>query len=60
MQLAAEYWSVGIGYKETKHDERGYMGKIKFKRKKVQSTLARYQTIEKNNAHSEWKTGQAN
>ena len=60
MQLAAEYWSIDIGYKETKHDEWGYMGKIKFKRKKIQSTLARYQTIERNNAPSEWKTGQAN
>jgi len=60
MQLAAEYWSIDIGYKETKHDEWGYMGKIKFKRKKIQSTLARYQTIEINNAHSEWTTGQAN
>jgi len=60
MQLAAEYWSVDIGYKETKHDEWGYMGKIKFKRKKIQSTLATYQTIERNNAPSEWKTGQAN
>jgi len=28
--------------------------------KKIISTLARYQTIERNNAHSEWKTGQAN
>jgi len=35
------------------------MGKIKFK-KKIQSTLARYPTIERNNAHSELKTGQAN
>jgi len=34
MQLAAEYWSIDIGYKETKHDEWGYMGKIKFKRRK--------------------------
>ena len=61
MQLAAEYWSIDIGYKETKHDEWGYMGKIKFKRRnKIQSTLARYPTIERNNAHSERKTGQAN
>jgi len=28
--------------------------------KKIQSTLARYPTNERNNAHSEWKTGQAN
>jgi len=34
MQLAAEYWSIVIGYKETKHDEWGYTGKIKFKKKK--------------------------
>ena len=34
MQLAAEYWSIDIGYKETNHDEWGYTGKIKFKRKK--------------------------
>ena len=34
MQLAAEYWSVDTGYKETKHDEWGYMAKIKFKRRK--------------------------
>jgi len=54
MQLATEYWSIDIGYKETKHDKWGYMGKIKFKiRKKIQSTLARYPTIERNNAHSE-------
>jgi len=31
------------------------MGKIKLKKKKIQSTLARYQTIERNNAHSERK-----
>jgi len=30
------------------------------KKKIIQSTLARYPTIEKNNAHSELKTGQAN
>jgi len=61
MQLAAEYWSIDSGFKETKHDESGYMGKIKFKRrKKIQSTPARYLTIERNNVHSEWKTGQAN
>jgi len=34
MQLAAEYWSIDIKYEETKHDEWGYMGKIKFKRRK--------------------------
>ena len=34
MQLAAEYLSIDIGYKDTKHDEWGNMGKIKFKRKK--------------------------
>jgi len=28
--------------------------------KKIQSTLARYPTVERNNAHSEWKTGQDN
>jgi len=32
MQLAVEYWSIDIGLKEIKHDESGYMGKIKFKR----------------------------
>jgi len=36
------------------------MGKIKFKRRKIQLTLARHQRIERNNAHSELKTGQAN
>jgi len=30
------------------------------KKKKIQSTLARFHIIERNNAHSEWKTGLAN
>jgi len=34
MQLAADYWSIDIRYNETKRDEWGYMGKIKFKRRK--------------------------
>jgi len=38
---------MDIGYKETKHD-------VQFKRrKKIPSTLARYQTFVRNNPHSE-------
>jgi len=44
MQLAVEYWSIDIVYKETKQD-------VKFE--KFQSTLARHQRIKRSNAHSE-------
>jgi len=61
MQLAAEYSSIDIGYKETKHDEWGYMGKIKFKRRKKFNQLWQcIKQFKRNSAHSEWKTGQAN
>ena len=50
MQLAADFANLLIldnrPHEEIKHSERGYMGKIKFKRRKFQSTLARNQTIE--------------
>jgi len=37
--LAADYLSADTGHKETEHDGWGYMGKIKIKRWKIQSTL---------------------
>jgi len=54
LQLAADFADLLIvdnrPHEEIKHNERGYMGKIKFKRRKFQSTLARHQRIERNTA----------
>jgi len=36
------------------------MENFEFKRRKTQTTLGWHQTIERNNTHSEWQTGQAN
>jgi len=54
MQLAAEYWSIDIGYKETKQD-------VKFKRKKKHSiNSGKVSNSWKKKSSLEWKTGQAN
>ena len=37
-------------YKKIKHNEWGYMGKIKLKRRKIESTMAKHEGIERNNA----------
>jgi len=56
LQFAADFAGLLIldnqPYEEIKHSERGYTGKIKFKRRNIQSTLARHQRIERNTAQA--------